>query len=64
MIIDVHTHFIPEPAIDAARKGKIIDGVTLESEGGTDFMIHPTTKLRYPAKRVLFDREAKLQHMG
>ncbi|MGI9259832.1 MAG: amidohydrolase family protein [Gammaproteobacteria bacterium] len=63
MIIDVHTHFIPEPAIEAARAGEIIDGVTLESEDGIDFMVHPTTKMRYPAKRVLFDRDAKLQHM-
>lgn len=63
VIIDVHTHFIPEPAIEAARAGEIIDGVTLESENGSDFMVHPTTKMRYPVRRVLFDRAAKLEHM-
>ncbi len=63
VIIDVHTHFIPEPAIEAARTGEIIDGVSLESADGSDFMVHPTTKMRYPLRPVLFDRAAKLEHM-
>ncbi len=63
VIIDVHTHFIPAPAIEAARAGAIIDGVTVESADGTDFIVHPTTKMRYPARPVLFDRATKLEHM-
>jgi aminocarboxymuconate-semialdehyde decarboxylase len=61
--IDVHTHFIPEPAIQAARAGDTIDGISLESKNGAEFMIHPKMGMRYPLQRVFFDRDAKLEHM-
>ncbi|HEY5622947.1 MAG TPA: amidohydrolase family protein [Gammaproteobacteria bacterium] len=64
MRIDVHTHFIPEPAIEAARAGDTIDGISLESKNGAEFMTHPKMGMRYPLQRVFFDRDAKLEHMN
>jgi len=61
--IDVHNHYIPEHAIRAARRGDGIDGITLETQDGTEYLVHPKMGMRYPVQPVFFDQAAKLAHM-
>ncbi len=63
MIIDIHSHYIPEPAIQVAREGKGIDGIMLEKQDGDEFLIHPGMGMRYAVQTVFFDEKAKLEHM-
>ncbi|MGE4657435.1 MAG: amidohydrolase family protein [Gammaproteobacteria bacterium] len=63
MRIDVHTHYIPEVAIQKVRQGKGIDGIVAESQNGSEYLVHPSLGMRYPIKPEFSDRAAKLNHM-
>jgi aminocarboxymuconate-semialdehyde decarboxylase len=63
MRIDIHSHYIPEHAIQAARQGDGVDGITLEAQNGSEFLIHPGMGMRYEVQRLFFDLETKLKHM-
>ena len=63
MRIDIHSHYIPEHAIQQIREGKSVDGITMEEEADTEYLKHPLMGMRYPVQRVFFDPQAKLEHM-
>lgn len=62
MIVDIHTHFIPKPFIEAARQGKAVDGVRIERVDGAEWVVHPQG-YRYPLLPTFYEVDAKLQHM-
>ncbi len=63
MRIDIHNHYIPEHAIQEAREGRSLDGITLEGKGDDERIVHPGMGMRYAVMPEFFDQEAKLRHM-
>ena len=63
MRIDVHTHYIPEMSIQEARQGKGIDGIIVESQNNSDYLVHPSLGMRYPIMAEFYDCAAKLSQM-
>lgn len=62
MIIDIHTHFIPQDLIDQARGGMAIDGLTTFFKEEREFIQH-RQGARYPLPREFHDRDEKLEQM-
>ena len=60
MRIDVHTHYIPEISIQEARQGKGIDGITVESQDDSEYLVHPSLGMQYPVMAEFYDCTAKL----
>jgi aminocarboxymuconate-semialdehyde decarboxylase len=60
--IDVHNHFIPMAAVDAARKGAGFDGLTTEAVDGREWLVH-RQGYRYPLARGFYDLGERLRSM-
>jgi aminocarboxymuconate-semialdehyde decarboxylase len=63
MVVDVHTHFIPEELIDMIALGEGPSGLTIERRDGADPLIVHDNGLRYPAFEIFRDVPARLAHM-
>lgn len=60
--VDVHTHFIPIDFIEAARRGRALDGVEVRRVNGEEWIFHPQG-YSYRLDLEFWDLEAKLQQM-
>lgn len=63
MIIDTHCHYIPRHGIEAAREGRCIDDIALDTNDGVERLVHPRLDMRYPLMAEFYDPTAKLRHM-
>jgi aminocarboxymuconate-semialdehyde decarboxylase len=63
MVVDIHTHFIPEELIDLLALGEGPSGLSVERRDGADPLIVHDNGLRYPAFEVFRDVGARLEHM-
>lgn len=63
MVVDVHTHFIPEELIEMIASGEGPSGLTVERREGKDPLIVHDNDLRYPAFEVFRDVGARLEYM-
>ena len=63
MVVDVHTHFIPEELIDLIDSGRGPSGLAVERREGKDPLIVHDNGLRYPALRIFRDTGARLEYM-
>jgi aminocarboxymuconate-semialdehyde decarboxylase len=63
MVVDVHTHYIPEELIDLIDSGHGPSGLAVERRAGRDPLIVHDNGLRYPALHVFRDVEARLAYM-
>ncbi len=62
LTVDVHAHFIPVDFIDAARRGRALDGVEIRRVNGEEHVCHPQG-YAYPLAPEFWDLEAKLRQM-
>lgn len=60
--VDVHAHFIPMDFLEAARRGRALDGVEVRRVNGVDHVCHPQG-YAYPLAPEFWDLEAKLRQM-
>jgi aminocarboxymuconate-semialdehyde decarboxylase len=61
--VDVHTHFVPQSVIDAARRGEGIDGLRIERDGdGRERVIH-RQGFWWAVDPSFYDLEARLAAM-
>lgn len=63
MVVDIHTHFIPEELIEMLAVGKGPTGLAVERRDGGDPLIVHDNGLRYPAFEVFRDVNARIDHM-
>lgn len=63
MVVDVHTHFIPEELVDLIDSGSGPSGLAVERRDGKDPLIVHDNGLRYPALEVFRDVDARLAYM-
>lgn len=63
MVVDVHTHFIPEELIDRIGTGAGVSGLSVEHRPGRDPLIVHDNGLAYPAFEVFRDVDARLAYM-
>lgn len=63
MVIDVHTHFIPEELLDLIGSGDGPTGLSVERREGKDPLVVHDNGLRYPAFEMFRDVGARLQFM-
>jgi aminocarboxymuconate-semialdehyde decarboxylase len=63
MIVDVHTHFIPEELIEMIAGGEGPTGLSVERRDGGDPLIVHDNGLRYPAFEIFRDVDARLAYM-
>ncbi len=62
MIIDIHSHYIPQELISDAREGKAFDGLSIILSGGKEHVCH-RQGAKYALAREFYDLEAKLAKM-
>ncbi|WP_066517040.1 amidohydrolase family protein [Curtobacterium ammoniigenes] len=60
--VDVHTHVFPQLIVDAARAGDGPDGIRIETEHGTPWVVH-RQGYRYPLLPQFHDVQARLAAM-
>jgi aminocarboxymuconate-semialdehyde decarboxylase len=60
--VDIHNHFIPPYIVHQARRGRAVDGLTIERHDGQEWVLH-RQGYRYPLAPEFWDPAAKLQHM-
>jgi aminocarboxymuconate-semialdehyde decarboxylase len=63
MVVDVHTHYIPEELIDLIDSGHGPSGLAVERRDGRDPLIVHDNGLRYPALAIFRDPAARLGYM-
>jgi aminocarboxymuconate-semialdehyde decarboxylase len=63
MVVDVHTHFIPDELIDLIESGQGPSGLAVERRAGKDPLIAHDNGLRYPALEIFTDVGARLEFM-
>lgn len=63
MVVDIHTHYIPEELIDLIASGHGPEGLAIERREGKDPMIVHDNGLRYPALEIFRDPAARLRYM-
>jgi aminocarboxymuconate-semialdehyde decarboxylase len=63
MVVDVHTHFIPDELIDLIESGQGPSGLAVERRAGKDPLIAHDNGLRYPALEIFTDVAARLEYM-
>ncbi len=61
-IIDTHSHYVPPEVVRDARRGAAIDGVSLESKDGVEWLVH-RQGFRYPVPASFHDLDARLRFM-
>ncbi len=62
LTVDVHTHVVPAQVLADARRGSGFDGLTVDHQGGQDWLVH-RQGFRYPVPAAYFDVAARLQSM-
>lgn len=62
MVIDIHTHFIPQSFVAGARSGRAPDHVVADRRDRTEWIVHPQG-YRYRLSPEFFELEAKVQQM-
>jgi aminocarboxymuconate-semialdehyde decarboxylase len=63
MVVDVHTHFIPEELVDLIDSGHGPSGLSVDRREGKDPLIVHDNGLRYPALRIFRETAARLEYM-
>jgi aminocarboxymuconate-semialdehyde decarboxylase len=63
MVVDVHTHFVPDELIDLIDSGQGPSGLGVERRPGKDPLIVHDNGLRYPALEIFRDVRARLDYM-
>jgi aminocarboxymuconate-semialdehyde decarboxylase len=63
MVVDVHTHFIPEELVDLIDSGHGPSGLSVDRREGKDPLIVHDNGLRYPALRIFRETAARLDYM-
>jgi aminocarboxymuconate-semialdehyde decarboxylase len=63
MVVDVHTHYIPEELLDLIESGEGPSGLGVERRPGKDPLIVHDNGLRYPALEIFRDPGARLEYM-
>jgi aminocarboxymuconate-semialdehyde decarboxylase len=63
MVVDVHTHYIPEELIELIDSGHGPSGLAVEHREGRDPLIAHDNGLRYPALEIFRDVAARLAYM-
>lgn len=63
MVVDVHTHYIPDELIDLIESGQGPSGLAVERRAGKDPLVVHDNGLRYPALEVFRDVGARLEYM-
>lgn len=61
-VIDVHSHILPGGVVDVVRHGRGPDGMRIERDGETEWMVH-RQGFRYPLSAALSSSEGKLGEM-
>lgn len=61
-VVDVHNHFIPPELVADARKGPVLDGITVDLADGMEWVVHPQG-FRYPLTPGFYDLESRLDDM-
>jgi aminocarboxymuconate-semialdehyde decarboxylase len=63
MVVDVHTHFIPEELIELIGSGAGPSGLSVDLREGKDPLIVHDNGLRYPALEIFRELGARLDYM-
>lgn len=63
MVVDVHTHYIPDELIDLIESGQGPSGLAVERRAGKDPLVVHDNGLCYPALEVFRDVGARLEYM-
>jgi aminocarboxymuconate-semialdehyde decarboxylase len=63
MVVDVHTHFIPEELVDLIDSGHGPSGLSVDRRPDKDPLIVHDNGLRYPALRIFRETGARLEYM-
>lgn len=63
MVVDVHTHYIPEELIELIESGDGPTGLEVERREGRDPLIVHDNGLRYPALEIFREPAARLAYM-
>jgi aminocarboxymuconate-semialdehyde decarboxylase len=63
MVVDIHTHYIPDELVELIESGKGPSGLAVERRPGKDPLIAHDNGLRYPALEVFRDVGARLDYM-
>jgi aminocarboxymuconate-semialdehyde decarboxylase len=63
MVVDVHTHYIPDELLDLIESGQGPSGLAVERRAGKDPLVVHDNGLRYPALEVFRDVGARLEYM-
>jgi len=64
VVVDVHTHFVPDELIALIESGKGPSGLAVERRAGKDPLIVHDNGLRYPALEIFTDVGARLDYMN